>query len=323
MTHEEKIKKLEELKEPITTLYCKEGRSKSYISRLFNIDRKYVTHVINNVWKLEVGHVRTLTPSRQKFYNKNKQLIRTRMEYRTPLAELLKELKMSSSKSLYTLIDGSLDEPMIELKDKYKSWVTEDRKECRDRRIQSIMNNSSREYNIEEIEGEIWKPILGNDKYFISNKGRVKRFAERYNSYYLLQPQLSGKEKKYLQIEIPNKRYKVHRLVGFTFLNDSWSKERNTINHIDGNTLNNCVENLEWVSQSENNKKAYELGKRKSVGYSKFGKFKKIILKKDGVEYKFSSISAFAKFVGLSETQASRHLYGEVTNKKYNTYFVY
>ena len=31
-------------------------------------------------------------------------------------------------------------------------------------------------------------------------------------------------------------------------------EEKNTINHIDKNTLNNMASNLEWVSQSENNK---------------------------------------------------------------------
>lgn len=36
------------------------------------------------------------------------------------------------------------------------------------------------------------------------------------------------------------------------------------VNHIDGNKKNNCLENLEWVTSSENQKHAYKLGFQKS-----------------------------------------------------------
>ena len=37
----------------------------------------------------------------------------------------------------------------------------------------------------------------------------------------------------------------------------------NEVNHIDGNTLNNNAENLEWCSVSHNTKEAYRLGLQK------------------------------------------------------------
>ena len=69
MTEREKI---ELLKNTIIKLYCNEGRSKSYISRLLEVDRKTLIKAINEDWKLEKGNVSYLTPSNQKFANKNK-----------------------------------------------------------------------------------------------------------------------------------------------------------------------------------------------------------------------------------------------------------
>lgn len=45
------------------------------------------------------------------------------------------------------------------------------------------------------------------------------------------------------------KTYTVHQLVGTTYIENPEKKE--TINHKDGNKLNNCVDNLEWATQKE------------------------------------------------------------------------
>jgi hypothetical protein len=50
-------------------------------------------------------------------------------------------------------------------------------------------------------------------------------------------------------VYIYNKTFALHRLVALTFLDNPVNKE--TVNHIDGNKLNNKIENLEFATNKE------------------------------------------------------------------------
>ena len=59
-----------------------------------------------------------------------------------------------------------------------------------------------------------------------------------------------------------SKKYSVHRLVAIVFIDNKENKS--DVNHKDGNKLNNNVNNLEWVSKSENVKHSINILKNKN-----------------------------------------------------------
>jgi hypothetical protein len=119
---------------------------------------------------------------------------------------------------------------------------------------------------------EIWRDIIGFEGICqVSNKGNIKTLPRVTNSFQvtksdgsvytkvgrkvkgaILQPQLRGNYPQ-VSVNINAKKYlfTIHREVAKAFLVDSYF-EGACVNHIDENKLNNVVENLEWVSYSEN-----------------------------------------------------------------------
>ncbi len=82
------------------------------------------------------------------------------------------------------------------------------------------------------------------DDYLITEQGEI--INKRRNRK--VKPQPNGKG--YLRVSIGGKLQFVHRLVAEKYIPNPENKEQ--VNHKDGNKLNNCVENLEWVTNQEN-----------------------------------------------------------------------
>lgn len=57
------------------------------------------------------------------------------------------------------------------------------------------------------------------------------------------------------------KSVKIHRLVAKAFIPNNEDSNKNVVNHMNGDRLNNNVSNLEWVTTAENTKHGYDVGK--------------------------------------------------------------
>ena len=110
---------------------------------------------------------------------------------------------------------------------------------------------------------EQWKPIAGYEGiYEVSNKGRVKSLDRVVNSARIgftakikgqILKQRAQRDRYYrvgLSAHGKTRHYSVHRLVALAFIENPHNKEQ--VNHIDRDKLNNKVENLEWVTAREN-----------------------------------------------------------------------
>jgi hypothetical protein len=101
---------------------------------------------------------------------------------------------------------------------------------------------------------EIWANIKNHDDYQVSNLGRICSYKNNERKIIKGWIQNTG----YLTVVLDNKKYSVHRLVAETFIHKT--KDKDTVNHIDGNKLNNNVNNLEWCTLKENIQHAFESG---------------------------------------------------------------
>jgi hypothetical protein len=163
------------------------------------------------------------------------------------------------------------------------------------------------------MEKEIWKPINGYSKYEISNLGRIKNthYVNHYlngttaNTGYVVVGLYKNKKQKF---------FLLHRLLGEHFIPNPENKIQ--MNHKNGIKTDNRLENIEWVSGSQNTKHSYDNGlrkktppKRKQVNKTKVTKDGKLV----GI---FNSLGQACKKLKLHQGHAGSCARGELTQHK-------
>lgn len=102
------------------------------------------------------------------------------------------------------------------------------------------------------IPDEVWREIPGYDgDYFASDKGRILSLCR--NEPRILKPFIcsnDGNRTGYYYVEIRGQKQRVHRLVALAFLENP--EDKPVVHHIDGNPLNNTLENLAYATYAEN-----------------------------------------------------------------------
>jgi hypothetical protein len=166
---------------------------------------------------------------------------------------------------------------------------------------------------------EVWKKIEEFENYEVSNYGNVKRLDSlvyqsgkiyKYKGRILKQENNKGYKRVSLSKGKIVKRFQVHRLVAIYFLENIYNKK--CVNHINGMKFDNRVENLEWVSYSENERHSYDVLKKINP-IRKLTNEQANYIKAVGFKGKDGNIKELANIYGVNVTT----IYNILKNKYY------
>lgn len=152
---------------------------------------------------------------------------------------------------------------------------------------------------------EIWKDIPNYEGlYQASNEGRIRtvegkttssaRFKERHWKSRIMKGRGNNRKtgkRVALWKDGQCKEFLVARLVALTFLGTP--PEKYTVNHKDGNRMNNAVNNLEWLSLADNIRHGFATGLYAASQ-------KSVCLINEQKNIRFASMNEAARFLGRS-----------------------
>lgn len=155
---------------------------------------------------------------------------------------------------------------------------------------------------------EKWKDIEGYEGlYQVSNTGLIRNVLTKT----ILKQ--NPDQKGYLLIQLSKegrrKTHKMHRLIAQSFIRNPMNKPQ--VNHIDEDVTNNRVENLEWVTNSENQLH----GNRNRRNANKLSKPVVATNIRTGEKIIFPSVSSTLQF-GFSPSKVSESVNGIKENHK-------
>lgn len=164
---------------------------------------------------------------------------------------------------------------------------------------------------------EIWKDIDGYEgTYSISNKGFVRNNKTGKT--------LSNikKDSGYIVVKLKGKSVSLHRLVLSTF-DPIENPEIYEVDHLDNVKSNNELDNLQWVTHSENQIRRFARSKEGIPDriYNSSNKAKPIVVRNisSGALARFDSLTSFCNFMGFPHGTVYRHMQ---ESKPYKNYFL-
>lgn len=152
--------------------------------------------------------------------------------------------------------------------------------------------------------------VINKDGTIIGKRGLPMKFYVSKNGYYILTITFRSNGMK----SHNGKTHYLHRLLAMKFLENPLGL--NCVNHIDGNKLNNSLDNLEWCTSSENNTHALRMGLKKHGRLGKTGKLNPrsravFKIKDDIIIDEYDSIAAAAKENNIRQNNICEVLSGK------------
>lgn len=129
-----------------------------------------------------------------------------------------------------------------------------------------------KDHSSDDLEGEIWKDVVGWESYYaVSNLGRVKTKERTYTcsngSVRFVHQKIKqtyfdedGYERVCLYLNNTSKLMGVHRVVAEAFISNPDNLPQ--VNHKNGDKSNNRVDNLEWMTNTDNIRHSIQIGTR-------------------------------------------------------------
>ena len=111
---------------------------------------------------------------------------------------------------------------------------------------------------IPNLPNEVWKPIDGYEKYYVSSLGRIKSLKHKKEKILAAFPNNKGYYRVCLSNDGVSRHFLVSRLVAQAFCENDDPQRKNTVDHIDGDKANNRADNLRFMSLKDNCRKEWQ-----------------------------------------------------------------
>lgn len=164
--------------------------------------------------------------------------------------------------------------------------------------------------SINEIKDEL-RLVEGTDDYYVSYKGDIyRKYTE--TEYYKLKKYVNKQAYNYVYVTLivdgKHKSFRLHRLVAKAFIPNPDNLP--AVDHIDCDKTNNCVENLQWVTNSQNSKKAVKDGRLVNAkGFEDSQSIPVVCFTPNKQVYKiYGSITEAHKELGVSKSTVKRQI---------------